>query len=100
MVQVPSAAANGECPVCAMPVSFGRANLWRRGKPFDCKGCGRLLTTDKARFGIVLGAFALASLLGRTPGLLAVLGVAVALAIYEWLTVRVRLADEVGHGPQ
>lgn len=77
-----------------MPLGFMRATLARRGKPFACRGCGRGLTTGKARIGIVMGAFALASLLGKSLGLLAVLALMIALAIYEWLTVRVYLAED------
>jgi hypothetical protein len=40
-----------------------------------------------------MGAFALASYTGKEFGFLAVLGILVALAVFEWLTVRVSLEE-------
>ena len=94
------ATANGECPNCKMPVPLLRAVLLGRGRPFRCKGCGRTLRIDKSGAGLAVAAFAAASILGKMFGFFAVVGVLIVLVIYEWLTVRVRLAGEGAGAPQ
>jgi uncharacterized protein (DUF983 family) len=87
--------ARGECPACGMPAPFKRAVI--KTGPFVCKGCGRALRTGKSGKAAALAAFAAASLLGKTFGVLAAVAVLLALAIQQWLAIRVYL-DESGPG--
>jgi hypothetical protein len=75
-----------------MPVPFTRA-VFKRGKSFDCRACQRTLRTGKVNVGLAVAAFALASLLGKQFGPLAILCILALLAIYEWLTVRITLVE-------
>lgn len=75
-----------------MPVPFVRANFGR-GKTYSCPACAARLRTGKVNVGIVIAAFALASLAGKQFGFLAVVCVLLLLVIYEWLTVRVTVDE-------
>jgi hypothetical protein len=75
-----------------MPLPFMRANFGR-GKTYACPACHRQPRTSKTNVAVVLAAFTLAWFASKEFDLLGVLVVLVALAVFEWLTVRVSLEE-------
>jgi hypothetical protein len=71
--------------------------MFRRGRPFGCRECGRQIVVPKASGVLAIAAFALLSFLsGRVPGLV-IVAIMLAAPLLEWLLSPVRLAQT--HAP-
>ena len=85
--------SRGGCPRCEKAIPFLRA-MSRRGRAFQCSGCGTPIIVPKVSVGVAVAAFALLSFLsGRVPGVVIIL-IIIAAMLFEWLLSPVRIADK------
>jgi hypothetical protein len=75
-----------------MPIPISRT-IKRRTDPFECQGCGKMLELAKVSMLVLVPLIAVTLLISKMGGLLAVAAALVLIAVADWKTARISIAD-------
>lgn len=80
----------GACPACGLPVPFLRTQ-WRLGTPFECKLCQSEIVVPKTKQATAFGLYLLATVFGKSLGLVITLSMLAIGMFLSWPLATVRL---------